>query len=206
MRILIHKIVCLFHHVYSYKFSRKLKFFEDILYTFWISNNISKVGKNTLIRKNCYLLGGSYIELGDNVVIGRNGVITCWDAFSDIKFTPSIIIGSDTAIGEYCHISSINSILIGNGVLMGRGVTITDNSHGSLISEENNVQPSKREYYSKGGIVIEDNVWIGDKVTILAGVHIRRGAVIAANAVVTKDVPENAVAGGVPAKTIKVIK
>lgn len=206
MRILIKLFVNLFHNVYSYKSSRKLKAFADLLYTFWISNNIRKVGKNTLIRKGCYLVGGKYIELGDNIVIGRHGVVTCWDSFSGVKFTPQIIIGNNTAIGEYCHISSINSILIGNGVLMGRGVTITDNSHGALITDENNIPPSKREFYSKGGIIIEDNVWIGDKVSILAGVHISKGAVIAANAVVTKDVPENFVVGGVPAKVIKIIK
>ncbi|MDR2406844.1 MAG: sugar O-acetyltransferase, partial [Bacteroidales bacterium] len=57
-----------------------------------------------------------------------------------------------------------------------------------------------------GSVVIEDNVWIGDKVTILPGVHIGYGSIIGANAVVTKDVPANCVVGGNPAKIIKVIK
>lgn len=206
MRILIKLFIDFFHRVYSYNSSRKLGTVTDILYTLWISNNIRKVGKKTLIKKGCYLVGGNYIELGEGIVINGHVVITCWDSFSDIKFKPQIIIGNNTLIGEYCHITSINSILIGNGVLMGRGVTITDNSHGALIPEENNIQPSKRELYSKGGVVIEDNVWIGDKVSILAGVRVGKGAVIAANAVVTKDVPENAVVGGVPAKIIKIIK
>jgi acetyltransferase-like isoleucine patch superfamily enzyme len=122
------------------------------------------------------------------------------------KFTPSITIGDNCSIGEYCHITSINSITIGNGVLTGRWVTITDNSHGSSSLEEFYIQPSKRKLYSKGSVVIEDNVWIGDKVTILPGVHIGYGSIIGANAVVTKDVPANCVVGGNPAKIIKVIK
>lgn len=59
------------------------------------------------------------------------------------------------------------------------------------------------ETFSKGDIIVDDDVWIGYGVTILSGVHIGQGAVVAAGAVVTKDVPPYAVVGGVPAKVIK---
>ncbi len=59
------------------------------------------------------------------------------------------------------------------------------------------------EAFSKGDIVVDDDVWIGYGATILSGVHVGQGAVIAAGAVVTKDVPPYAVVGGVPAKVIK---
>ena len=59
------------------------------------------------------------------------------------------------------------------------------------------------EATSKGNIVVDDDVWIGYGATILSGVHISQGAVIAAGAVVTHDVPPYAIAGGVPAKVIK---
>ena len=59
------------------------------------------------------------------------------------------------------------------------------------------------ETISKGPIVVEDDVWICDKATILSDVHIGQGAVVAAGAVVTKDVPPYAIVGGVPAKVIK---
>lgn len=62
---------------------------------------------------------------------------------------------------------------------------------------------AKSETFSKGNIIIDDDVWIGYHVTILSGVHIGQGAVIAAGAVVTKDVSPYAVVGGVPAKVIK---
>ena len=65
------------------------------------------------------------------------------------------------------------------------------------------LKSEKREAVSKGNIVVEDDVWIGTNATILSGVHIGQGAIIAAGSVVTKDVEPYAIVGGVPAKTIK---
>lgn len=61
----------------------------------------------------------------------------------------------------------------------------------------------KQEAFSKGNIVVEDDVWIGYRSTIMSGVHIGKGAIIAAESLVTKDVPAYAIVGGVPAKVIK---
>ena len=63
--------------------------------------------------------------------------------------------------------------------------------------------PTIKQDYIDASIVIEDDVWIGGGTTILAGVHIGKGAIIAAGAVVNKDVPEYAIVGGVPAKLLK---
>lgn len=65
------------------------------------------------------------------------------------------------------------------------------------------LKESSKEAVSKGDIVVEDDVWIGQNATILSGVHIGQGAIVAANAVVTKDVPSYAIVGGNPAKIIK---
>ena len=88
-------------------------------------------------------------------------------------------------------------------MLTGKWVTITDNSHGETDKDTLGMRPQKRTITSKGPVVIGNNVWIGDKATILPGVTIGDGAVIAANAVVTKDVPPYSVVGGNPAKVIK---
>ena len=141
------------------------------------------------------------ITLGDNTTIGEHVVLGCWLSAKDI--TPKIHIGSNTNIGDYNHISASNEVVIGNGVLTGRFVYISDNNHGSTDVVSLHKRPLERDLNVKGPVHIEDNVWIGDKVSILSGVTIGEGSVIACNAVVTKDVPPYSVVGGVPARIIK---
>ena len=66
--------------------------------------------------------------------------------------------------------------------------------------------PNLRSLSSKGPVIIEDNVWIGTKASIMPGVRIGKGAIIAANSVVTHDIPPYCVAAGIPAKVIKVVR
>ena len=115
----------------------------------------------------------------------------------------TITIGDNSHIGDNVHITAINKVSIGNNVLTGRWVTITDNSHGQFSSTELQVSPEERKLYSKGPVVIEDNVWISDKVTICPGVTIGKGSVIGANSVVTKSIPPYSLAVGIPAKVVK---
>ena len=122
------------------------------------------------------------------------------------KFTPSLEIGDYVSLGEYSHITCANKITIGNGVLTGRFILSTDNSHGQSTREETDIAPLAREIHSNGPVCIGENVWIGDKVTILPNITIGKGCIIAANAVVTKDIPEYSVAAGIPAKVIKTLK
>lgn len=106
-----------------------------------------------------------------------------------------------------CHISAINKVLIGNNVLMASFVYISDHSHGNVNDMDGVVEhPLERPLYSKGPIIIEDDVWLDEKVSVMPGVHIGRGAIIGANSVVTKDIPAYAVAVGAPAKVIKMLR
>ena len=75
-----------------------------------------------------------------------------------------------------------------------------------LFAESMKKSPVEREIYSKGAVRIGNNVWIGDKATILPGVTIGDGVIIGANSVVTKNIPDYCVVGGNPAKVIKSIK
>ena len=118
-------------------------------------------------------------------------------------FNPKIKIGKNCLIGEYNHITSCNEISIGDYVLTGRWVTITDNSHGDISFEALQIPPKWRELKSKGSVIIGNNVWVGDKVTILPNVTVGDNAIIAANSVVTHDVPLNTVVAGNPAKIVK---
>ena len=115
-------------------------------------------------------------------------------------------IGDKVKINSKCHIGAINKIKIGNNVLFGSNVFITDHSHGNVSVEEVDIPPNERELYSKGPVVIEDNCWICENVIILPGVHVGYSAILAAGAVITKDVPAYAVAAGNPARIVKVLK
>lgn len=147
------------------------------------------------------------ISIGNGTKFGDYFYLTAWDTYNTIngeqKLKPELSIGNNCNFGAYNHITCTNRVIIGNGILTGKWVTITDNSHGTTDIDSLNITPIKRPIYSKGPVIIGDNVWIGDKVTILAGVIIGEGAVIAANAVVTKDVPAYSVAAGNPAIIIK---
>lgn len=176
---------------------------RDHIYSLFITVPFKSVGEKSFIRYKMRLLkGAKYITIGKNSHFGVQAELTAWDAFGEDKFTPSIEIGDNVSIGSYCHITAINRIVIGNGVLTGRWVTITDNSHGTTDIEILNMFPVKRPLTSKGPVVIEDNVWIGDKATILPGVTIGKGSVIGANAVVSKEVPPYSIAVGNPIRII----
>lgn len=192
-----------FAAIFSYSSLSKWILFRVKLYTYWISGEFKSIGEFVLIYYPINLLGGKYISLGNRVVIGRNAVLTAWDKYNENVYSPLITIGNDTSIGEDSHITVINKITIGNNVLMGKKITITDNSHGKIESNLLDLSPIARPLYSKGPVIIEDGVWIGDKVTILANVRIGKNSIIGANALITKDVPQNCVVGGVPARIIK---
>jgi acetyltransferase-like isoleucine patch superfamily enzyme len=152
------------------------------------------------------LIGAQYISLGNNCSIGRRAVLTAWDSYKTDKYSPEIQIGDNVNIGDDCHISAVDKIQIGNNVLTGKKILITDNSHGRFIKEWLDMDPEERPVVSKGPVIIEDNVWIGDKASILPGVRIGKGSIIAANAVVIKNVPPYSLVGGNPAKVIKTLE
>lgn len=182
-----------------------LRHINNKLYTLFESLKFKEFGSCSIV-KPCpdLIVGKQYISIGNNTVLGRHIQLTAW-LINDS--TPIISIGSNCQIGSYNHITAANSITIYDGVLTGKFVTITDNSHGRPGDEEDlDVSAIKRKVYSKGPVVIEDNVWIGDKATILANVRIGRCSIVGANAVVTKDVPPYCIVGGNPARIIRKIK
>lgn len=149
------------------------------------------------------ILGKEYISIGKDFVTLPYLRIECMANYKGEAFHPSLIIGDNVTLNAYCHIACTNKIQIGNNVLVGSNVLITDHSHGAL--EETDVPFAERKLQSKGPVVIEDNVWIGEHACIMPGVTIGTGSIVGANAVVTKDVPPYSIVGGVPAKIIKQI-
>lgn len=169
-----------------------------------LQNRFASMGKGSTLGKDMVILNPKDISIGCNTNFQRGCVIESWH-FPYRKKCGRMVIGNNCNFGEYTHITTINRIEIGNGVLTGRFVVITDNTHGREDYSDIDLRPEEREVTSKGPTIIEDNVWLGDKAAILPGVRIGKGAVIAANAVVTKDIPAFTIAAGVPARVIKEI-
>lgn len=196
----------LWSHIYTLKLNQWLKLKRNKVYTQWISQFIGEVGCNMTIQRPLHLEGNGIdcIHIGSNTTIQANTVLGCRRSYGKDKgFEPEIRIGDNCSLGEYCHITAIRHISIGDGLLTGRFVFIGDNAHGGLSLEEAIIPPAKRHLKSKGDIVIGKNVWLGDKVTVLSGVTIGDNVIVAANAVVTHDLPSNCVAAGSPAKVVK---
>lgn len=206
---LLQIIFRIFSFLYPYKLHCELQSARNILYTLWIRNFVGHFGEHSKICYPCSLQGGGQknISIGDYTTIQGTSILGCWTKYGNQQFpSASITIGNHCSIGEYNHITACNKITIGDGLLTGRYVIISDNSHGGLSEEESIIEPLKRDLQSKGVVVIGNNVWLGDKVAVLSGVHIGNNVIVAANAVVTKDIPDNCVVAGVPGRIIRKIK
>lgn len=174
------------------------------LYTGYYSHFLHSLGKrSTIYPPLTDFQGGQYISIGEYCTIGENVELTAWDNYKGQTFTPEIRIGNGCTIRKGSHITAINKIIIGENLFSGPYVLITDNSHGCGCRNELAICPHNRPLYSKGAVIIGNNVWIGEKASIMPGVTIGDGAIIAANSVVTHDVPAYSVAAGCPAKVIK---
>lgn len=195
----IQKLIYLFYQLYNLDTKHKIEGKMMALRSLWLGNALKECG-NARFAKGVQLIGGAKISIG-NSFIGKNTAITAWPKESSIE-NIELVIGNGCSIGAYNHITCANKIVIHDGVLTGKFVTITDNSHGNTDESSLLLKPNERPIVSKGPVVIGRNVWIGDKATILPGVIIGEGAVVAANAVVTKDIPQYGVVVGNPARIL----
>ena len=168
-------------------------------------STLKDVGDNCKVQWPFQIRGARYISIGKNLDAAKYLTLLAINEYRNTNedYNPFIEIGDDVTITEFCQISCIDHIKIGNGVLFGRNVFISDNDHGMGNCGDKNMPPVERTLTSKGPVIIGDNVWIGRNVTIMSGVTVGEGAVIGANAVVTHDIPAYSVAVGCPAKTIK---
>lgn len=147
-------------------------------------------------------------EYGENIVV--RGGVNLWNdnvtIHDDVNIYPGVTlwgpgkieIGSHVDIGINTVIFSSKRVVIKDNVLIAAGCYIIDSNHGidkgKLIREQKSI--------CKGAVIIEEDVWLGAGVKVLSGVHIGKGAVIGAQSVVNTDIPDYAIAVGVPARVI----
>jgi len=163
------------------------------------TNNI-RLGHGSYLDEGVYIHacpGG--VDIGANTIVMHGAILHVYN-FRGLPHS-GIHIGRDSLIGEY-------SVIRGQG-----GVTIGDRVYTSpmtqLIAVNHVFDDPQRPFIEQGitakGIVVEDDVWLGSNVVVTDGVHIGKGAVVAASAVVTRDVPAHTVVAGVPARVIRTI-
>ena len=162
-----------------------------------------RVGANVALDGDMpYIYGDGTIIIGDDVRIGnRSTIIVGLKVFPEA----TLEIGARTILGYMNLISVAQRVSIGNDCLFAGEVKILDNNSHSLDFEDRRRHaPLAPEHVAP--VVIEDDVWIGTNCIVLKGVTIGRGAVVAAGAVVTRDVPAFTVAAGNPARIVKQIE
>lgn len=150
--------------------------------------------KTSMIGRRCgiYIKGAGIIKcqgriiVNDDVMIYSQGVL---------------ILGENFGINSYSRIVAHEKIEIGNNVTIGQMVSILDHDHNYVMKGAN----MGLDGYQTAPVKVGNNVWIGDKSTILRGVSIGDNVVVGANTLVNKDVPANCVIGGVPFKILKKI-
>lgn len=187
--------------VFPYKIMSAFRYIFDLI----LSKRfvlLTKSSGTAFLRSPFYIMGHKYITF-DSFMACPGVRIECWDKYMGNSYSPSITIGHNVCFNYRCHVGAINKIIIGNNVLIGSQVLITDHSHGELTKEELLISPAKRKLYSKGPVIIGDDVWIGEGACILPNVTIGHNSVIGANSVVTHDIPPFSIVGGNPARIIR---
>lgn len=158
--------------------------------------------KARLIRFPFDIRGKKYIKYGKNFTTGTGCRIEAYKFFGD---SPELIIGNNVQINDYVHLACGQSLIIEDDVLIASKVYISDINHGNYSGENQSFPEEKaknRKIFSKT-VKICENVWIGENAIILPGIEIGKNSIIGAGAVVTKNVPENCIVAGNPAKIIK---
>ena len=149
-----------------------------------------RVGRGVVLRQGCVIRAtdGGRVEIGDHVVVGRGVEIVARRGVIDI--------GARVFIGNWSTITAIEHVKIGKHGLIAECVTIRDQNHGT----ERDGRPFSEQELIASAINISENVWVGAKATILAGVSIGSDSVVGANAVVTRSCGIGVTLLGVPAK------
>lgn len=167
---------------------------QTLISKYKLKRYFSKYGSGVVVKRSSEfrLTDGAYLEIGDNCVIQDY----CF--FQLTKPRPRVVIGNGVVIGRHNMITAKANITIGDNTIIGAYVQITDQDHGiradRIIKDQEAIIKD---------VSIGSGCWIGAGAKILRGVNIGRGVVIGSNSVVTRDIPDMAIAVGVPAKVIK---
>lgn len=158
-------------------------------------------GEESCIEPAARLCSPELIIVGNHVRICEHAWLNAADDRGDKE--PTLIIGDGTYIGRFCQINAWRRVVIEQNVLIADRVFISDADHNC---DRTDIPIGSQGTRFKGSVKLSEGCWVGIGAVILPGVTIGRNSVVAANSVVTKDVPDYAVVGGVPAKLLLIKK
>jgi acetyltransferase-like isoleucine patch superfamily enzyme len=162
-----------------------------VIYAFWVFKLVDLLGYGSIgNRVRAFILKRAGFKIGSGCFI-HPGVFI-------YSINTNLQIGKGAGIGRNVYFDALNSITIGDYVGIGHGTKFVTSSH-ELISNFQTLRPDN----GMDPIVIEDYVWLACNVVVLGGVTVGRGSVVGAGSVVTKSIPPNCFAAGVPAKVIR---
>jgi acetyltransferase-like isoleucine patch superfamily enzyme len=182
------------------KLQNFLKTKKAQIYTWLLRGDAGHIGKNCSVYPPFNSGNIENVFIGDNVYINPGGWIQTIRKYGQDEFDAELRIGDGTYIGNRCHIIACGKMTIGKDVTIADNVYITDNLHG-FDDMSCGVMPQPLKV--PGPVIIEDEVWLGERVCIMPNVTIGRHSVIGANSVVTKNIPPYSIAVGIPAHIIK---
>ncbi len=145
-------------------------------------------------------MGREPLSIGNNSSIGAFSRVIISTSYNNMG--AFIRIGNNVGIGEYAYLGGGGGLQIGDNCIIGQYLSCHPENHNYTDTSEQ----IRHQGVSRKGIVVGENCWIGAKVTIADGVHIGNNCVIAAGAVVTKNMPDYSLIGGVPARVLKMIR
>lgn len=176
------------------------------LFCIYCKRQLKSCGSNFRIHYSSSVLSLHCISVGDNFNTGTGLRLRAYSEYENQQYQPHIQIGNNFYAGVDCAVTAVGNIHIGNNVTLASRVTVIDHSHGRNDYTDIDTPVMKRTLGVKGDIIIEDNVWLCEGVVVLSNVRIGKNSIIGANSVVTKDIPANSIAAGIPAKIIKTIQ
>lgn len=174
------------------------KVYNRINGTYYTLRSGNKKAKHVRIEQNCKIRNPGKISWGNNVTVAKHAELL--PLSGDDSYPSKIKIGNNVYIGNHDRFSSAFEIEIEDNVLFAAYVHITDHSH---EYRDIHLPVSAQGIFSNGKVRIGTGSWLGLRSEILPGVSVGAHCVVAAGAVVTKDVPDYCVVAGVPAKIVK---
>ena len=171
---------------------------KRLTYTLLMRGRFARWGARSRLEGSVVLDSPHLVSVGCGVFIREHSWLNAKDDRGD--GAPTLQVGDGAYIGRFAHINAWRDVRIGNNVLIADRVFISDCGH-QYADKVVPIALQKDPFL--GAVNLRDGCWIGIGAVILPGVTVGRNAVVAANAVVSKDVPDHAVAAGVPASIIK---